>query len=320
MSTTDLGKIGIAVKGNYDSTVAYERNDVVYLVGDSYIAKQNVPAGTIPTNTTYWAKLVDGFSRNVDAMPYSWWGIGGSSSAGYAKMATLRITGTYVTGPFQFVVLREGDNTEVTLTLEFTYGNTTDPTISSFTYDKTPTPYGTYTEFGAFAYKSATSTWEIYVRKPSGSAYVQSTTYMMGQLNSKVSLTYGDAIKTSIPSGATSAILATPYSPTPTFTQDSGTSSISMKSFAQCGNVCQLSLGFSLQSANLGDIMLQGTFSGIAMPTTNAFCTIVHTQGSVFTARLTASGTFTLRVGGANYTAPSGGGTNYATLIYLTNG
>ena len=106
---------------------------------------------------------------------------------------------------------------------------------------------------------------------------------------------------------------------TPTFTRTSGTSSISMSRYQRWGNVCQLSLGFSLQSANLGDIMLQGTFSGIAMPTTNAFCTIVHTQGSVFTARLTASGTFTLRVGGVNYTAPSGGGTNYATLIYLTD-
>ena len=319
MATTDLGKIGISVKGNYDSTVAYERNDVVYLVGDSYIAKQNVPAGTIPTNTTYWAKLADGFTRNVDAMPYSWWGIGGSSSAGYAKMATLRITGTYVTGPFQFVVLREGDNTEVTLTLEFTYGNTTDPTISSFTYDKTPKPYGTYTEFGAFAYKTTTSTWEIYVRKPSGSAYVQSTTYMMGQLNSKVSLTYSDSLKTSIPSGATSAVLAPLNSSTPTFTQESGTSSISMKSFERCGNVCQLSLGFSLQSANLGDIMVQGTFSGIPLPTTNAYCTVTHTQGSVFTARFTSSGAFTLRNGGVAY-SPSSAGTNYATLIYLTNG
>ena len=106
---------------------------------------------------------------------------------------------------------------------------------------------------------------------------------------------------------------------TPTFTKTSGTSSISMSRYQRWGNVCQLSLGFSLQSANLGDIMLQGTFSGIAMPTTNAFCTIVHTQGSVFTARLTTSGTFTLRVGGVNYTAASGGGTNYATLIYLTD-
>ena len=106
---------------------------------------------------------------------------------------------------------------------------------------------------------------------------------------------------------------------TPTFTKSSGTSSLSMSRYQRWGNVCQLSLGFSLQSANVGDLMINGAFLGIAMPTTNAFCTIVHTQGSVFTARLTSSGTFTLRVGGVNYTAPSGGGTNYATLIYLTD-
>lgn len=41
--------------GDWDSTKVYEPLTIVNYNGGSYTSKQNVPAGTLPTNTTYWA-------------------------------------------------------------------------------------------------------------------------------------------------------------------------------------------------------------------------------------------------------------------------
>ena len=59
MAATDLGKVGLVLKGNYNSANAYEVLDSVLYQGGTYIAKQDVPAGTNPTNTTYWQKALD---------------------------------------------------------------------------------------------------------------------------------------------------------------------------------------------------------------------------------------------------------------------
>ena len=50
----DLGKVGIRLRGNWNSTNTYEVLDMVYYNNSSYIAKQAVPANTLPTDTTYW--------------------------------------------------------------------------------------------------------------------------------------------------------------------------------------------------------------------------------------------------------------------------
>ena len=41
--------------GNWDNTKTYEPLTIVNYNGGSYTSKQTVPAGTLPTNTTYWA-------------------------------------------------------------------------------------------------------------------------------------------------------------------------------------------------------------------------------------------------------------------------
>ena len=55
----DLGKVGIVMKGAWSSSQTYEVLDSVSYQGGLYIAKQNVPANTAPTNTTYWQPAVD---------------------------------------------------------------------------------------------------------------------------------------------------------------------------------------------------------------------------------------------------------------------
>ena len=56
---TDLGKVGMRMRGNWDSSTAYEVLDAVTYNNALYIAKQNVPANTVPTNTTYWQVAIN---------------------------------------------------------------------------------------------------------------------------------------------------------------------------------------------------------------------------------------------------------------------
>ena len=56
---TDLGKVGIVMKGAWSSSATYEVLDAVSYNDGLYIAKQAVPANTLPTNATYWQVAVD---------------------------------------------------------------------------------------------------------------------------------------------------------------------------------------------------------------------------------------------------------------------
>jgi hypothetical protein len=59
---TDLGKVGIVMKGTWSSSATYEVLDAVSYDTGLYIAKQSVPANTLPTNTTYWQAAIDASS------------------------------------------------------------------------------------------------------------------------------------------------------------------------------------------------------------------------------------------------------------------
>jgi hypothetical protein len=54
-----LGKVGIRMRGNWNSSTAYEVLDAVSYNNGLYIAKQGVPANTLPTDTTYWQLALD---------------------------------------------------------------------------------------------------------------------------------------------------------------------------------------------------------------------------------------------------------------------
>ena len=59
MSTTStiLGKVSVTPKGAWSNSTAYDILDIVSDSGNSYIAKQSVPAGTALSNTTYWLQI-----------------------------------------------------------------------------------------------------------------------------------------------------------------------------------------------------------------------------------------------------------------------
>lgn len=52
-----LGKVTVTPRGTWNSLNAYARLDVVSYEGSSYIAKQDVPAGTVLSDTQYWQTI-----------------------------------------------------------------------------------------------------------------------------------------------------------------------------------------------------------------------------------------------------------------------
>jgi len=61
-STTALGKTRFDVKGTWNSGSTYTADDIVFYNGTWFRASQNVPAATLPTNTTYWGVWSQGFN------------------------------------------------------------------------------------------------------------------------------------------------------------------------------------------------------------------------------------------------------------------
>lgn len=58
-ATTFLGKVAIIPKGIWDASTAYSKLNAVTIGGSSYLAVQDVPAGTSVSNTTYWQVLAE---------------------------------------------------------------------------------------------------------------------------------------------------------------------------------------------------------------------------------------------------------------------
>ena len=53
MSKQILGKVGMLLKGEYSSSITYQKLDVVTYNGETYVAKTETQ-GNLPTNTGYW--------------------------------------------------------------------------------------------------------------------------------------------------------------------------------------------------------------------------------------------------------------------------
>lgn len=204
MATTDLGKIGIVAKGDWSDTTAYEKNDVVYYNGDSYIAKTDVTAGTLPTNTTYWAKLADGYNHVVGVLPYSWEAIDSSNTTGYMLVARIKIRDAWADGQITVRVARRMDERPVSMYVRFAQTSSTDPTLAKFNYDSLSGT--TDIAFKAFIVKTDTSTWDIYVQKQQANdSWLTVWVDMSGYMGYRCDVYKLNYHLNSVPSGATYA-------------------------------------------------------------------------------------------------------------------
>lgn len=93
MASTDLGKVKALPKGTWSNSATYEKLDIVSKDGSSYIALQDVPAGTAVTDTSYWQLLAaKGETGDTGAVPAFTIGTVATGEAGSSAAAS--ITGT----------------------------------------------------------------------------------------------------------------------------------------------------------------------------------------------------------------------------------
>lgn len=83
MGEIKIGRVRISMRGAWSNATTYIALDAVSYNGSSYVAVQDVPTGTVPTNTTYWmliaAKGDQGIQGPVGPMWFT--GVSNPSSA-----------------------------------------------------------------------------------------------------------------------------------------------------------------------------------------------------------------------------------------------
>jgi hypothetical protein len=107
---TDLGKVGMIMKGTWNSSVPYEELDVVSYNNGTYIAKQAVPANTAPSDTNYWQAAIDTSAYPKQTMDLSSYLASGLSVQEYIRVTEisknvmlLDVGGLYLTQGLQNV-------------------------------------------------------------------------------------------------------------------------------------------------------------------------------------------------------------------------
>lgn len=123
---------------------------------------------------------------------------GTSGTAGYVLVATIGITSTYQNSPIELMFSRRGDSTPTRLSIGFTSANSTDPSLKYFK------AFGTTN--AAWLYKSATSTWQLYIQKTEGYDLIDVLSLFHPSYDSGISITWGSGqISTMYTSNVTQA-------------------------------------------------------------------------------------------------------------------
>lgn len=126
---------------------------------------------------------------------------GTSGSAGYVKVAQIKIKKEYVNAPIAFRIFQRGMD-ETTLYIRFANENNSDPALDKFTYIGNPEMY---------LVKSATSTWDLYIKKSDGYDSICVSQYHNSAYNDTgMDITWTDVHAKSLPSGFKSATLHIP--------------------------------------------------------------------------------------------------------------
>ena len=117
---------------------------------------------------------------------------GTAGSTGYVNIAQISVTGTYANQPFTFTFTQRGNGTTSRVHLAFTPTDTTDPAIDNFNVEG---PGDVYIR------KSATSTWQLYIKKTEGYDRIDILDFNKGKYAAGLKVTWKNALVSSVPSG-----------------------------------------------------------------------------------------------------------------------
>ena len=183
-----------------------EQGKISYIKGDNSSVDVNVPSASASAAgfVTTGAQTFTGTKTfNSPLIPlggsYVHSATGTSGTSGYVKIATFKINGTYQNMPIVIELVDRVRKGSCVLNIQFQNVNSNDPTLATFTFEGV--------DYNCHLYKSATSTWDLYVQK--GEAHGQPTVvrFHKSPYMSKVAVTWTNAHADTIPSGAQKAVL-----------------------------------------------------------------------------------------------------------------
>ena len=122
------------------------------------------------------------------------------ASAGYLRIASLKITTTYANMPIEFEIYQRGLDSAVRLYLRFENSNSNDPSVSSFKYLNIGA-----TGFEAYAIKTSSSNWDVYVRKTESYDAVSVKITVPQYMRQRLIFDFEEDFQSSKPSGAVTA-------------------------------------------------------------------------------------------------------------------
>ena len=148
-----------------------------------------------------WHLVANGKFNVMNYGPYSFNARGTMGSSGYARIATITVTGYNLSAPLEFKCARRFDNSHFTISIRFTdTGSSLDPNIESFTCDwwtGTVNPVQ-----GIFAVKVTTSVWDIYVLKNTAYDEIEVIATVPNIDQRACNVTFADAGQASKPNNA----------------------------------------------------------------------------------------------------------------------
>ena len=272
-----------------------------------------VPQGTNRVEIAQdWSLVANGKHNTFAYMPYSWaCAAQDSSSGGYIRVCTIVISMNNVRGPIIFDIQRRTEDVPHRIIVSFAQEANTDPAMGKIYYDGA-------TSIDAFIYKTATSTWDLYVGKNTAYERLTASMHLNAWMQNGITVTHTDAYLSSVPSGAVMATAVPLLTATPTITKTSGNCSLLNTGFAREGRVCQLYLRFRVDSDTTPSStnIFVGTVSGIPLPVWNAK-SVDYTGRDVYIFTLSSTGEVSLHLSGTDtaYT----GSTPITSIVYLTN-
>lgn len=152
MSTnTVLGAVGILPVGEWSSANTYNRLDIVTYQGSSYVAIDDVPVNTLPTNTTYWQLMAHkgdtGATPEITAQ---------ANTLSPGSDATVVVSGTAENPVITFGIPKGDGITSVSVEKTSTEG-LVDTYTMTFTYSNGNTDTANFTVNNAIGYSDINS-------------------------------------------------------------------------------------------------------------------------------------------------------------------
>lgn len=146
-----------------------------------------------------WMLRAFGKQNQMSYMPYSWaCAAQDSSSGGYIRVCTIVVSMNNVRGPIIFDIQRRSEDVPHRIIVSFAQESNTDPAMGEIYYDGA-------TSINAFIYKTATSTWDLYVGKNTAYERLTASMHLNAWMQNGITVTHTDAYLSSVPSGAVMA-------------------------------------------------------------------------------------------------------------------